>query len=296
MTKRVSSARKGIRNVVLSRIQSALGRRLTAVYTDKFKAKSLTADQRMPWRMRAAIHEIADEVWENVQLEIERALEKMMSTETLSEDSVAQLAPFDSVPGDLPGASRRPSISPLPSPPPSPPDAAGPTRTSDSPTSEVLHLPPDEMLSPVVNASVPKSCTGWLWLQAAADYVRHVQWRCTDATITFRVLDASDISKVQLNRSPRGADGARVQVVLRETFLETATSKLEPDNDGATWNERLTLNTRLDKLRPDDSIEFRLLMKDDVLCVGRLRVADICGTANGTTACEANLSAQGKSG
>ena len=278
MTKRVSNARKGLRNVVLLRIQSALGRRLISVYTDKFKASSLTADQRMPWPMRAAIHEIADEVWENVQLEIERALEKMMSTENLSESSVAQLSPFDSAPGDRMSLGAG-TNSTLPSPPPSPPDESGPTRTSDSPSSEEVFKAPPESSGTL--SSVPsESRTGWL--QAAATFLRSVKWRCTDATIAFHVLDASDIPKLQPNRSPKGNDGARVQVVLRESFLETAPSQSEPD-DGATWNEHLQLNTRLDKVRLEDTIEFRLLIKDEVLCVARLRVGDICMAASGET-------------
>ena len=34
----------------------------------------------MPWALRVAIHEIVDEIWAGVQVEVERVFEKMMES------------------------------------------------------------------------------------------------------------------------------------------------------------------------------------------------------------------------
>lgn len=47
------------------------------MYIQKLKP-SITGDWRMPWMVRKLIHELTDEVWEQIRIELPRSLDKML--------------------------------------------------------------------------------------------------------------------------------------------------------------------------------------------------------------------------
>jgi len=96
--------RRGFKNRLFGRLQRTLTRKLESLYVDKLKL-TITPDRRMPWVMRVAIHEVADEIWDGLKVEVERVFEKMMDQHDDEEEEESTAAT-------------------VPTPPPSPPDSA----------------------------------------------------------------------------------------------------------------------------------------------------------------------------
>ena len=69
----VSKARAGMKRAVLTKMQSLVDKRMGSVYLQSIKP-GLTADRRVPWLLRVATHDLVDEVWENVRVEVRELL------------------------------------------------------------------------------------------------------------------------------------------------------------------------------------------------------------------------------
>eukprot|EP00966_Prymnesium_polylepis_P014217 328396-Prymnesium_polylepis.2 len=102
---------------------------LSRVYSENLKL-TIAQDRRTPEPVRRAIHDLCDEVWQNIQYEIDRAFRKMIEAvdDERDDDAAAPPStPASSAPSSSrsmpqpssPSAARRP-----PTPPPSPPDGA----------------------------------------------------------------------------------------------------------------------------------------------------------------------------
>ena len=61
------------------------------MYLQRFKP-GLTADRRMPWPLRKMIHEIVDDVWHMLRLELPKALDKMFGEGDAAEDRAEDAA------------------------------------------------------------------------------------------------------------------------------------------------------------------------------------------------------------
>jgi len=128
--KSVAKAKGGVIGGVQRRAYSFLQKKVSSKLHDMYCTKikpSLAADRRMPWALRVAIHEVVDEVWEGVQLEVERVFEKLMeNSKDVKEDDPKQSLPPSPPPERVVGAveRRRAAPSPPPSPPPEMDDAA----------------------------------------------------------------------------------------------------------------------------------------------------------------------------
>ena len=97
------------KRTLLTRVQKLVEKKLDSTYTGKVKL-SIAADRRTPWPVRIAIHEVVDEVWENIHFEAVRAFEKMIEGEAKEIEDEEENAAAKSPGGSIP-----------PSPPESPP-------------------------------------------------------------------------------------------------------------------------------------------------------------------------------
>lgn len=152
----IAAAKKKLIHAIKQRVHS----RLLIVYMDKLKPM-LTQDRRVPWQLRQMIHDLADEVWANVQYEIDRAFQKMIEAQDVTDD-----AGEDTVASQV-----SPPATPIASPPtsPPPPPATPAWLTSPPhPAPPALERPPSPPLSPPATprsvASTPRDRSSGLTL------------------------------------------------------------------------------------------------------------------------------------
>ena len=114
------------------------------MYLQRFKP-GLTADRRMPWPLRKMIHEIVDDVWHMLRLELPKALDKMFGEGDAAEDRAEDAAlkkkekaekkrgkSPQKGPPSLPPSPPSPLLLPLPSAPSLPPSPPSPPARSAS--------------------------------------------------------------------------------------------------------------------------------------------------------------------
>lgn len=65
-------------------IYGAAKNKMLAIFEEVYRTKLkpvMTVDRYMPWHMRAVVHEVANEVWENVLMELPNSLDKILPEE-----------------------------------------------------------------------------------------------------------------------------------------------------------------------------------------------------------------------
>ena len=159
-----SSIAAKAKKTMLTKVQKLVEKKLDTTYTGKVKL-SIAADRRTPWPVRVAIHEVVDEVWENIHFEAVRAFEKMIEGEATE---IEQEEGEGGSPSKLPPPSPAPSP---PSPPASPPQSEnkGVHRLADAVVEEVqVRGRRPRALAPLASASTRSTAAGasggrWPW-------------------------------------------------------------------------------------------------------------------------------------
>ena len=110
--------RDKVKNQLVDGIKERVLRVLQQAYIDKVKPQLTSEDKHMPMAVRRAIHEVADEFWETLSLELPSLIDRMLA---VVQDERAQRSEAAGAASMLGGVLLDRSAPSVPSPPPSPP-------------------------------------------------------------------------------------------------------------------------------------------------------------------------------